>query len=86
VRHLRGLDLPSLAEAQSVTVRGNASFDDAALQSVVQGPAFGRIKITSNLGGPAGHDPCPWVDDVVCDEVTQDCAPGTDTLDCSINP
>lgn len=80
---LTTLELPSLAAVGTLTVLGNPALDDAALASVAQGPAFQRVKITSNLAGPARRAPCPWVDDAVCDEVSQDCAPGTDTLDCS---
>jgi Leucine-rich repeat (LRR) protein len=80
---LTTLAVPSLEASNNVTVLGNPVLDDTTLASVAQGPAFTRVKITGNLTGPARRAPCPWVDDAVCDEVSEDCAPGTDTLDCS---
>lgn len=79
---LTTLDLSSLAEVGTLTVTGNPALDDTEIASLAQARSFQRVKITSNLRGPARLAPCPWLDDGVCDELSEDCAPATDARDC----
>jgi hypothetical protein len=79
--NLAALSLPQLQQADLLVIHGNRALDDTALAPLRQLPDT-RVKIVSNLSGPALLDPCPWNLDNVCDETAGDCAPGTDQEDC----
>jgi hypothetical protein len=80
--NLVNLDLSKLQQADRIYIRQNASLDDAPLARLRQISQGGRIKIVSNVSGPARLSPCPWPADGECDELAGDCASGSDAQDC----
>jgi hypothetical protein len=76
------LTLPTLEQAEHLVIRNNPSLDDTLLAPLALLPPPARVKIVSNLGGAAALEPCPWTSDGECDEVTNDCARGSDVVDC----
>jgi len=78
---LARVDLSALQSASSIRVRKNPTLDDTPLARLRQLPRV-SAKIVSNVSGPARLRPCPWLADGECDELTEDCAVGTDSLDC----
>jgi len=79
---LARVDLSSLRSANSIRVRQNPALDDTPLAGLRQMPRVSNVKIVSNRSGPARLRPCPWPADGECDERSEDCAVGTDSLDC----
>jgi hypothetical protein len=79
---LTSLDLSGLQQASKIYIRDNAALDDTPLARLRQLPQGARVKIVSNQSGPAQMSPCPWTGDGECDELTNDCAAGSDQVDC----
>lgn len=79
---LARVQLPALGSAREIYVRRNTALDDTPLAGWRQMPEAEHVKIVSNRSGPARLSPCPWPGDGQCDELSSDCAPGTDRSDC----
>jgi Leucine-rich repeat (LRR) protein len=77
------LDLPALADVESrLEIRGNGALPSSQLDALRELPLAGVEVYLSTADAPALLDPCPFLGDVVCDEASGDCAPGTDFGDC----
>jgi Leucine-rich repeat (LRR) protein len=74
---LSELDFSALQSAESIVVRGHPLLTDEQVSSLMEVPAS-----TKKVVSGTGRDPCPWLEDHVCDEQFADCAPGSDSVDC----
>ncbi|MEO8183651.1 MAG: hypothetical protein ABI895_33310 [Deltaproteobacteria bacterium] len=84
---LRSIALPGLRRVtQSLVITSNPRLDPstATTLSTVQATLS---KIVGNDGAPQLRDPCPWLEDTICDAPPSDtlCAEGSDSVDCPLS-
>ncbi|MEY2934224.1 MAG: hypothetical protein RL033_4973 [Pseudomonadota bacterium] len=83
---LRSIALPGLRSVtQSLVVTSNPELDPGAATALA-GVRATVAKLVGNDGGPTLRDPCPWLEDTICDAPPYDtlCAEGSDAVDCPI--
>jgi hypothetical protein len=81
---LREIDFEALERASSLRLNSNPELPATSL-SFVSRVTADFLKVAGNAGDPLLLDPCPFVDDGVCDAAPYDtlCADATDERDCN---
>jgi hypothetical protein len=83
---LRSITLPGLRRVtQSLVVTSNPELDPSAVTALAAVQAT-VAKLVGNDDEPTLRDPCPWLEDNICDAPPHDtlCAEGSDAVDCPI--